>query len=118
MDQPEILNVFFAPTPAAGGAKKTFKISGWSNSTQVYKYVCDCEAGDAPADSASSADLPSELNIKYVNKDEFKADGKVRFVMKPTGDDQRLVALLDFFKKYDRVGQMDLEGGGVLCPVL
>ena len=94
-----------------------FKISGWSNSTQVYKYVCDCEAGDAPADSASSADLPSELNIKYVKKDEFKADGKVRFVMKPTGDDQRLVALLDFFKKYDRVGQMDLEGGGVLFVI-
>ena len=55
------------------------------------------------------------LDVQYVKTELLTAELNggaspplARFVLKPTGDVSRLDALLDFFKKYDRVGKMEL----------
>ena len=90
-----------------------FAVSGWSQSANMFKAVCE-----ATCDDVLSSDLPSAVEIKYIKKVDMPSrDTLVDFRMAPLGDTQRLDALLLFFRNHDRVGQLKLAGGGALFLV-
>ena len=111
-----------APTPAvaptgapSAGAAKEFHFAGWSNSAKAFKAVCSATASSSPP--ALLAGLPSNLDLKYVKRDELDAaaaapGGLVAITMVVSNDPARVAALQKFFADYNRVAQMDLPDGG------
>ena len=103
-------------TPAASSSDgdRLFHLNGWSNSVKAYKAIGHATCGDA----ALIADLPENLEIKYVKKEDAPTAGYVELTMKLSGDNQRLVALDDFFKQHSRVGVMALPAGGTIVSAM
>lgn len=100
---------------SSSGSERTFHLSGWSNSSKTFKQIVDCKIG-----GALTADLPGELGLTYVKKEEMDAVlGKMeKFTGVATGDEGRLKALMSFFNQHARVGKMDVGGGGGEASVL
>ena len=100
---------------AASSAEREFLLSGWSNSSKTFKQIASCKIG-----GALTADLPQELGLTYVKKEDMEGlmSTMQRFTGTPTGDDGRLKALMTFFNQHTRVGRMEVGAGGADASVL
>ena len=93
---------------SSGGVEREFHLSGWSNSSKTFKQIVDCKSS-----SPLVADLPMELGVTYVKKEEMDGmKGLVKFEAAPTGDEGRLKALMLFYNQHVRVGKMELGKDG------
>ena len=100
---------------SASSAEREFLLSGWSNSSKTFKQIASCKIG-----GALTADLPQELGLTYVKKEDMEGlmSTMQRFTGTPTGDDGRLKALMTFFNQHTRVGRMEVGAGGADASVL